>query len=215
MLRGLKFSLLIGAVVAAGGVRGQGTATSSPPGAGHAAAPAPQAPVKLPPNWKPFIMQPDPLTEQNVPQVITLPKANPVIDGKSVTTALVLRCSSASRGVPDPLLIVVFASLTGVGHFKNFDARYRFDEGPVHSFAASSLIGKNHARTILLPRYLDVSDNPTLAKLLGSQAQVDPGVEIAGASRLRMEFNFKSAGVAYLDFNVSGATQAISALRCR
>jgi hypothetical protein len=214
MLRGLKILLLIAAAVTPGGVGAQGTGAPLPLGTGHAAAPAPQAPVKLPINWKILTMQPDPLTEQRLPQVMTLPKANPVIDGKSVTTALVMRCSSASKGVPDPQLIVVFGSLTGVGHFKNFDARYRFDEGPVHDFAAQSVIGKNHARAIVLPRYLDVSDNPTLAKIAGPQGQVDPGIEIAGASRLRMEFNFKSAGAAFLDFNVSGATQAIAALGC-
>jgi hypothetical protein len=215
MLRGIKILLLIGALAAPAVARAQGTGTPLPLGAGHAAAPAPQAAVKLPSNWKLLTMQPDPLTGQSVPQVMTLPKANPVIDGKSVTTALVMRCASDSRGVPDPQLIAVFGSLTGVGHFKSFDARYRFDEGPVHDFAAQSSIGKNHARAIVLPRYLDVSDNPNLAKLLGPQRQVDPGIEIAGASRLRMEFNFKSAGTAFLDFNVSGATQAISALGCQ
>jgi hypothetical protein len=215
MLRALKILLLAAAAGAPAGAAAQGTGAPLPLGTARAAAPAPHAPVKLPANWRLLTMQPDPLTGQTLPQVMTAPKANPVIDGKSVTTALVVRCSSASKGLPDPQLIVVFGSLTGVGHFKTFDARYRFDEGPVHAFAAQSVIGKNHARAIVLPRYLDVSDNPTLAKLVGAQGQVDPGIEIAGASRLRMEFNFKSAGAAVLDFNVSGATQAISALGCR
>ena len=182
---------------------------------GHASAPAPPASVKLPSNWKLVTGQPEPLTGQSSRQVMTLPKADPIIDGKSVATALIMQCAHAVKGEQDPQLIVIFTSLTGIGHFKNFSARYRFDEGPVHNFAAQSVIGKNHARAIALPRQLDVSDIPSLAKLPGLQSQVDPGIEVAGASRLRLEFNFQSAGVTFLDFNVSGATQAIGALGCQ
>ena len=146
---------------------------------------------------------------------MTLPKSNPVIDGKAVETALVMRCSIMAKGMQDPQLVVVFTSLTGVGHFKNFDGRYRFDEGPIHGFAAQSISGKNHGRAISLPRFIDISDIPSLQKIPGFADQVDPGIEIAGATRLRIEFNFKSAGTSFLDFKVSGASQAISALGCQ
>jgi len=215
MLRSKRFLLLIGAIAAASVARAQGAGAPMQLGPGQVAAPAPQASVKLPSNWKLVAGQPDPLTGQSLREVMTLPKADPTIDGKSVATALVMQCTRTVKGEPDPQLIVIFTSLTGVGHFKNFDARYRFDEGPVHSFAAQSVIGKNHARAIALPRYPDISDIPGLAKLPASQGPVDPGIEIAGAARLRIEFNFQSAGVTLLDFNVSGATQAIGALGCQ
>jgi len=95
--------------------------------------------------------------------------------------------------------MVLFTSLTGAGHFKKFQTRYRFDEGPVRSMELTSSIGKNYARAIVLPN-------------LGAPA---PGVEIVGAARLRIEFDFKSAGVTFLDFNVSGAAEALKAIACR
>jgi hypothetical protein len=39
--------------------------------------------------------------------------------------------------------------------------------------------------------------------------------ELRSLAPLRVEFDFKSAGVTFLDFNVARATQAISALRCQ
>jgi hypothetical protein len=140
----------------------------------------------------------------------------PVIDGKPVSTGLAMQCTTDIRGkkTPTPQVAIVFLSLTGLGRFKKFSARYRFDEGPVHQFLAESSIGQNHARVIALPQGLKMPDVPELAKLPALDNEIDPGIEIAGATRLRVEFNFMSAGVTFLDFNVSGATQAITALGC-
>ncbi len=144
---------------------------------------------------------------------MTLPKTMPVIDGKTVTTGLILRCSRTATGSALRQLVFIFTSLTGVGHFKNFSARYRFDEGPVRNVDLSREIGKNHARAIVLPNP-NAETAPLLAKLL-HDLPPDPGVEMAGATRLRIEFNFRSAGIAFLDFDVSGSTQAMRAVGCQ
>jgi hypothetical protein len=153
--------------------------------------------TKIPPNWKIISSQPDPLTGETLRIAQTMPKTTPVIDGKSILTEFVVKCGIRSNGVERPFLSVRFASLAGVGHFKNFQARYRFDEGPVQVFTATSKLGKNHAREFML-----------------DSGPPDPSVVIASATRLRMEFNFQSAGMTFLDFNVSGAAQALNALAC-
>jgi hypothetical protein len=193
---------------------GPGTPLQLSPGnAGTASALS----ARIPSNWKLRVSQPDALTGQVQRQVITLAKVNPVINGKSATTGLIMQCTTDIGGKksPTPRLVIVLLSLTGVGHFKNFSARYRFDEGPVHQFVAQSTVGKDHARVIALPEALKIPSTPQLAKLPGLENEVDPGVEIAGAARLRVEFNFLSAGVTFLDFNVAGATQAINTLGCQ
>lgn len=184
------------AVSGEAGAQSAGAPLELTPGA--AAEPKPAVHGKIPSNWKIITNQLDLLTDETSRSAVTMPKSTPVIDGKSAPVALVLRCGGHRRGLPDPTVTVVFTSLTGVGYFKKFNARYRFDEGPVQSFTAESKVGKNHARAIPLSDF----GNPS------------PGIEIAGANRLRVEFDFISAGVTYLDFNVSGATQAISALDC-
>jgi hypothetical protein len=216
MRRNFARLILIGAVGLSPAAHAQsaGAPLQLSPGHQPATTAAPPAPVKVSGNWKVIAVRPDPLTGQSFRQVITLSKTNPVIHGKSVATALLMQCSRVVKGLQDPQLIVVFTSLRGIGHFKNFGARYRFDEGPVHDFTGQSVIGKDHARAIALPRMIDVSEIAGLPKLPSLESQVDPGIEIAGASRLRVEFDFRSAGVTFLDFNVSGATQAIDALRC-
>ena len=159
--------------------------------------PAPAGHVKVPANWKVIVERADPLTGGTARVAQTAPKTAPVIDGKSVPTLLVMQCGFEFEGLEHSALSIRFASLTGVGHFKKFEARYRFDEGPVQEFTATSKIGKNHAHEFMLD-----SGDP------------DPGVEITGATRLRMQFNFQSAGTTFLDFNVSGATQTLHALAC-
>jgi hypothetical protein len=164
-----------------------------------------------------MVSPPEALTGQVRRSVMTFAKVTPVIDGKAVPTALIMQCSTDSEGktVPIPQLVVALTSLTGIGHFKKLSARYRFDEGPVRDFQAESITGKNHGRAIALPRPPDLSNIPEKYRLPELKNLVDPGVEIAGAARLRAEFNFMSAGVTFLDFNVSGATQAINALGCQ
>jgi hypothetical protein len=216
-VRYAALSIFVLVLAASSDVRAQGANTPLPlaPGAQRGPATTPNARVNVPNNWKIITGQPDPLTGQISRVAGTSPKSNPVLDGKSVTTGLLLRCDTDLKGLQLPDVIVVFTSLTGVGHFKNFAARYRFDEGPVRDFAANSIIGKNHARIIFLPNVVSLADVGNPPKNAMPAGVVNPGIEIAGAARLRIEFNFKSAGTTFLDFNVSGATQAISALGCQ
>jgi hypothetical protein len=161
--------------------------------------PASKADVKIPRNWKIVTGRADPLTDKATRVAMTRPKSTPVINGKSVATALMMDCNPDPRLSPGPVLVVAFDSLTGVGHFKTFESRYRFDEGPVHDFTATTTLGKNHSRALALPL----------------STRLDPGVEIAVAKRLRLQFNFRMGGVAFLDFDVSGSAQALAALGCR
>lgn len=194
MLRGVR--LIFVAMLVAGVARAQGVGQPLQVGPGTS---SPESRAKVPSNWKITARGREALTEQTSRMAITLLKSNPVIDGKSVTTGLVLQCEINPSGPPIPQVMVLFTSLTGVRHFKKFQTRYRFDEGPVRSMELTSNIGKNYARAIVLPN-------------LGAPA---PGVEIVGATRLRIEFDFKSAGVTFLDFNVSGAAEALKAIACR
>jgi len=197
MRRLITGSLLILAIAVSGVARGQSAgqplqlspyATNQPAPAGH---------VKVPVNWKIISGRPDPLTGETSPKAQTTPKVPPVVNGKPVPTLLIMRCGYRRQGLEDASLSVRFASLTGVGHFKKFEARYRFDESDVQELTATSKVEKNHAREFKLD-----SGDP------------DPGIEIAGAARLRVQMNFQSAGVTFMDFNVSGATQALNALAC-
>jgi hypothetical protein len=126
---------------------------------------------------------------------ITLPKSTPVIDGKSVTTGLRSRSgwTAASATYGD------FHVAYGIGHFQKVKIQYRFDDGPVRGMELKSIIGKDFIRAIVVP----------------STAVPPPGVEIVTATRFRIEIDFKSAGVTFLDFNVTGATQALRAIGCQ
>jgi hypothetical protein len=197
MWRLITGSLLILAIAVSGESHAQGVGQPLQLSPDAAAAPARTGHVKVPANWQVIIGRPDPLTGETSPKAQTTPKAPSIVNGKPVPTLLIMRCGYRVRGLEDASLSVRFASLTGVGHFKKFEARYRFDESDVQQFTATSKVGKNHAREFKLD-----SGNP------------DPGIEIAGATRLRMQMNFQSAGVTFLDFNVSGATQALDALAC-
>ena len=197
MWRLITGSLLILAIAVSGQAHAQGVGQPLQLSPGAAAAPARTGHVKVPANWQVIIGRPDPLTGETTPKAQTTPKAAPVINGKAVPTLLIMRCGYRVQGLEDAILSVRFASLTGAGHFKKFEARYRFDQGPVHEFTATSKTGKNRAREFLL-----------------EQNRPDPGVEITGATQLRMQFNFQSAGASFLEFNVSGATQTLNALAC-
>jgi hypothetical protein len=82
--------------------------------------------------------------------------------------------------------------------FQDFASRYRFDDGAVHDFTATTILGKNHSHTFGLPL----------------STRLDPGVKITVSKRLRIAVNFQAAGTAFLDFNVSGSPQALAALDC-
>ena len=160
--------------------------------------PIPNATLKVPHNWKIVTSRADPLTEKVIRLAMTRPKSTPVINGKSVPVALMMSCNPAPRLSPGPLLVVAFDGLTGAGHFKTFASRYRLDDGAVHDFTATTILGKNHSRTFGLPL----------------STRLDPGVEIAISKRLRIAVNFQTAGTTFLDFNVSGSPQALAALDC-
>ena len=165
---------------------------------GAANAPAPAGHVNVPHNWKIVTTRAEPLSGKITRFAMTKPKSTPIINGKSVASALMMECNPDPRLSPGPVLVMAFDSLTGIGHFKTFASRYRFDEGPVHDFTATSTLGKNHMRAFALPL----------------STRLDPGVEIAVSKRLRLELNFRTAGVTFLDFDVSGSRPALAALGC-
>lgn len=160
--------------------------------------PIPNAALNVAHNWKIVTSRADPLTDKVIRLAMTRPRSTPVINGKSAPVALMMSCNPIPRLSPGPVLVVAFDELTGAGHFKTFAGRYRFDDGAVHDFTATTILGKKHSRTFGLPL----------------STRLDPGVEITVSKRLRIEVNFQAAGTAFLDFNVSGSPQALAALDC-
>ena len=100
--------------------------------------------------------------------------------------------------------MVLLIGLTKLGYLRNLASRYRFDEGPVHSFR-SHATGKQGTRGIVL-RKLDMPPNTVLE---------DPAGEIVTAKRLRFEVSLDNKSTVFLDFNVTGADDAINALSCK
>jgi hypothetical protein len=149
--------------------------------------------------WKIINGQRDPLTEQAATFAVKMPTADPVQHGKSITTALVIKCTTAFvSGPTHPELMILFTSLTGRGHAKTMETRYRFDDGPVRDYKLASA-GKTGTRAIVLPKFSDQ----------------DPIADIVAAKRLRVEVNLPETGTTLLDFNVSGASDAIQAISCK
>jgi len=149
--------------------------------------------------WKVMNAQRDPLTDQTARYAKTTPKSDPIQNGKPVTTALIIKCGTIYvSGPTHPELMILFTSLTGTGHVKNIETRYRFDEGPIRDYKLSSG-GKAGARAILLPK-------------LSNQ---DPIADLIAAKRLRVEVNLPHAGMTLLDFNVANASEAIQAISCK
>lgn len=160
-------------------------------GAAHAAVPS---------NWKIVDSGRDPLNEMPRRTAITLPKSNSAKNGKSGATGLVLVCLSADPNAPThPEVALVFTSLTGTGNRKKFPSAYRFDEEPLRSIVLTSDVGVGGSRRLILPTFPDQN----------------PVAEIAAAKEFRIEVDLHSAGTVFLDFNVSGAAAAISAIACR
>jgi hypothetical protein len=191
----VAFILIIGA---AGDIYAQRAGAPLRLAPSGAPRPIPNAAIKVPHNWKIVTGRADPLTDKVIRLAMTRPKSTPVINGKSAPVALMMSCNPVPRLSPGPVLVVAFDELTGAGHFKTFAGRYRFDDGAVHDFTATTILGKNHSRTFGLPL----------------STRLDPGVEIAVSKRLRIAANFQAAGTAFLDFNVSGSPQALAALDC-
>lgn len=149
-------------------------------------------------NWK-IVTKKDELTEQELRFAAMTPKSNPMQQGKYVTTVLILRCAIVFLNRPtQPELMILFTSLTGMWHVKNFHTRYRFDEGPVRDYRLS-VAGRGGANAIVLPKFPDQ----------------DPVADLVAAKRLRVEVTLPSGGPTLLDFNVTGAINAVRAISCR
>lgn len=93
--------------------------------------------------------------------------------------------------------------MEGIGQISNLATEYRWDEGRVHSFTLKGT-GKAGTRAIVLPKPISPVPEDVPSE--------DPISDIVAAKRLRVEVSFQSAGAIFLDFDVSGAAQAIKAV---
>lgn len=94
--------------------------------------------------------------------------------------------------------MILFTSLPRPKHAKAITTRYRFDEGPVRDYKLK-LGGKNGAHALLLPKF----------------AHEDPIADLAAAKRLRVEIDLPGPGATLIDFNVTGAADAVTAVACQ
>jgi hypothetical protein len=206
MYRLITRSALILAIAVLGGPHGQAVGAPLQLSPGAATGPAPAVHAKIPNNWKLITNRPDPLTEKSSRYVVDMAKTKPVFHGQTITAALVVHCVTVFLNKPsEPELILLFTGLQGIGHINRLPTKYRWDEGRVHSFMLKGT-GKTGKRAI------------ALAKLISPVPDVvpseDPISDIVAAKRLRVEVTFQSAGTVFLDFDVSGANQALDALAC-
>jgi hypothetical protein len=156
------------------------------------------AQAEVPSAWKVIDGQRDPLTEQTARYAVTMPKSSPVQNGKPVTTALIIRCEKVFQNAPArPELVILFTPLTGWWHVKTIETLYRFDEGPVRDYKLD-FPGRAGVRVIALPKFTDQ----------------DPIADLIAAKRLRVEITLPYSGRTFLDFNVSGANEAVQAVSC-
>ncbi len=141
----------------------------------------------------------DKLTERVSRFALTLPKSGPVMQGKSVTTALIITCAGGAPARPThPELMILFTSLPRAKHAKAIATRYRFDDGTVRDYKLK-VIGRNGAHAMLLPKF-------------GNE---DPVADVVAAKPLRVEIDLPSARGTLLDFNVTGAADAVKAIACQ
>jgi len=156
-------------------------------------------PAHVPKNWKIVDNGRDPLTEKPSRWAITLPKSDSTKSGKPGAVGLILRClSNDLDGPTHPAATLVFTSLANVGNYKRFPINYRFDEEAVHGTVLTSAAGKGGVRNVGLPSLVD-----------------DRFADIGATKQLRIEIDLRTAGVMFLDFDVSGAAEASKALACR
>jgi hypothetical protein len=147
--------------------------------------------------WK-IATERDQLSDRVSRFAVTLPKSAPIQKGKSVTTALIIKCGSAfTNGPAHPELMVLFTSLKRT-HMKTIATRYRFDEGPIRDYKLN-MTGRNGAYAIVLPKFSDQ----------------DPIADLAAARRMRVDVSLPGAENTVLDFNVAGAADAVHALACQ
>jgi len=89
-----------------------------------------KAPAQTATAWK-IEAERDKLTERVSRFALTLPKSDPVMQGKSVTTALIITCARPAPARPKHAeLMILFTSLPRTKHAKAIATRYRFDDGP-------------------------------------------------------------------------------------
>ena len=118
------------------------------------------------------------MTEHASRFAVTLPKSDLVMQGKSVTTALIVTCAGAAPARPaHPELMILFTSLPRAKHAKAIVTRYRFDDGAVRDYKLK-VIGRNGAHAMLLPKF----------------GKEDPVADMVAAKRLRVEIDLPSAG---------------------
>ncbi len=148
--------------------------------------------------WK-IAAERDQLTDRLSHIAVTVPKSDPVQQGKSVTTALIIKCGSAfTTGPTHPQLMILFTSLGEMWHIKTFHTRYRFDDGPVRDYKLK-VIGRKGAHAIMLPKF----------------SNEDPAADLVAAKRLRVDVKLPKAENTVLDFNVTGAADAVRAIACQ
>lgn len=86
---------------------------------------------------------------------LTLPKTEPLQDGKSVTTALIISCGGPfPNGATHPLLTILFTPLEHMFHVDAVTTRYRFDEGPIREYKLA-ISGRNKSYAVQLPKFAD------------------------------------------------------------
>jgi hypothetical protein len=206
MWRLIARSAVILTIAASGEARAQrmGAPLGLSPGA--TAEPAPAVRGKVPSNWKIIANRPDPLTEKASRYAVDTPKTKPVFHGRPISAAAVLHCVTVFTNKPsEPELVILLTGMEGVGHIKNLPTEYRWDEGRIHSFTLKGT-GKTGTRAIVLPKL--VSPVPDVVP------SEDPISDLVTANRLRAEVSLPSAGKIFVDFDVSGAAQALSAVDC-
>lgn len=197
---------LILAVAVSVEARAQGAGAPLQLTPGGAAQPAPAVRGKVSSNWKIVTNRPDPLTEKTSRYAVDTPKTKPVLRGRPISAAAVLHCVMVYTNKPsEPELMLLFTGMEGVGHVKNLPTEYRWDEGRIHSFMLKGT-GKTGARAIVLPKLISPVPDAVPSE--------DPISDIIAANRLRVEVTFESAGKVFLDFDVSGAAQALGVVDC-
>ncbi len=148
--------------------------------------------------WK-IASERDQLSDRVSRFAVAMPKSDPVMQGKSVTTALIIKCAGVAQTPrAHPELMILFTSLPQTKHTKALATRYRFDDGAVRDYTLK-LSGRNGAHAMLLPKF----------------SNEDPVADVVAAKRLRVEINLSSTGATLLDFNVTGAADAVKAIACR
>src|SRR5208282_192407 len=153
-----------------------------------------EAPAQIATAWK-IEAERDKLTERESRFALTVPKSDPVMQGKSVTTALIITCAGEAPARPAHAeLMILFTSLPRAKHAKAIATRYHFDDGAVRDYKLK-VIGRNGAHAMPLPKF-------------GNE---DPVADVVAAKRLRVEIDLPSERGTLLDFNVTGAADAVKA----